>query len=171
MSTPNMVTFKNIPVGGPYFAFIQALDENGNVLNESQNNLNYSLSTNSLIVNSDLSLDLPLGYLQVNLLLRNSKPSDVNFKIDNSSDIQTNSRLNLDRNGNGLIVWTNSKNNDRDIYAQKMTAYNKIGLPFRVNSTNLENQEQPSISLNSEGSGIITWKSFENSMFLIEQLK
>lgn len=170
-SVSDIVTFKNIPVGGPYYAVIQALDENGNILNENQNNINYSLSVNSVTVNSDLSLNLPLGFLQVILNLRSSKPSDSNFKIINSTDEQTNPNLSLNELGTGLLIWTNSQNGEKDIYAQKMKYYNKIGLPFKVNDTDLDLQEKSSIKLDAQGNGLIIWKSIENSSSFIRGKK
>lgn len=170
-STTDTITFKNIPVGGPYYAVIQALDDNGNILNENQNNINYSLSSNSVIVNNDFSLNLPLGFLQVTLLLKSSKPSDMNFKIINSLDEQINPKLSLNEAGNGLMIWTNIINGNKDIYAQKMKYYNKIGLPFKINDISLDTQEKASIKLDIQGNGLVVWKSLENSNSFIRAKK
>lgn len=90
-----------------------------------------------------------------------------NFKInDNEAQIFifSNTRASTDDNGNYVVAWVDERNNNQDIYAQRLlNDGTPIGTNFIVNDDE-GNEPQNEHSISSEGNGnfILTWEDNRN---------
>jgi len=137
LSSPHIITFVNPPVGGPYYATIQAWDAIGATGNNITKTANYgadgiipmAVSSNSVSIDSSLALtfsDSPNNVLSVPLSLLDGLPAKVDAKIIDVID---------GKQGN-------------------------FGLnEFWVNTYNTDVQFLPSIAMNDSGNFVITWQS------------
>src|SRR5258706_415091 len=68
----------------------------------------------------------------------------------------------MDAAGNFVVVWM-SKNQDgsgKGIYGQRFNAVGtRIGGEFLINTTTLNNQDQPTVAMSSTGQFIVAWKT------------
>jgi uncharacterized protein YjbI with pentapeptide repeats len=85
------------------------------------------------------------------------------FRVNTyTTNNQQNPSISTDNTGNFIITWqsTGQDGNLDGIYAQR---YNNLGVPqgseFKVNTYTTNNQQNPSIALNSAGNMVITWQS------------
>ncbi len=95
-------------------------------------------------------------------------PLGSNFKVND--DVGTASQyypaISMDGSGNFIITWTDYRNGNPDIYAQR---YNSSGTPlgtnFKVNDdVGTANQYGPAIAMDNSGNFIITWEDYRNGM-------
>jgi hypothetical protein len=96
-------------------------------------------------------------------------PLGINFKVndDQGSTVQRAPAITIDVSGNFIITWQDERNgNDYDIYAQLYSSDGStLGSNFQVNDDQgSENQYTPSISAESSGNFIITWRDERNSV-------
>ncbi len=96
-------------------------------------------------------------------------PLGSNFKVndDTGTTGQIYPAISLDGSGNFIITWTDYRNGNSDIYAQR---YNSSGTPlgsnFKVNDdTGTAWQEYPAIAMDSTGNFVITWYDYRNGNF------
>ncbi len=96
----------------------------------------------------------------------NGIPLGSNFKVNNDTGNAEHEQVcvSVDGNGNFVIVWTDKRNGDWDIYAQRY-AYDgsASGGNFKVNDdAGNSTQYWNDISLDEEGNFIITWADLRN---------
>ena len=91
----------------------------------------------------------------------------VNELAGPSGANQYSSSIVVDNNGNYTIVWSDCRNVDSDIYAQRyLNDGTPIGTNFKVNDDESGTyQSNPSIAADSSGNFIITWKDKRNGGF------
>jgi hypothetical protein len=82
-----------------------------------------------------------------------------NFKVNDTDGIFWSPALSLDGNDNFVITWTDGRNLDYDVYAQR---YDSSGTPkgsnFRVNDdTGKSGQSYPAIASDVFGNFVVTW--------------
>jgi len=91
----------------------------------------------------------------------------LEFQINSyTSSDQMYPAIAMDCVGNFTVTWTSYSQDGSGygIFAQKFDMYcNTIGLEYQVNTSVLGNQMYPAISLNDNGSFIITWQSSDGS--------
>ena len=87
------------------------------------------------------------------------------FRVNTyTTNFQTSPSVSMNDDGNFVIVW---QSNLQDlagyaIYAQRFDHRgNPVGNEFRVNTTTASNQMLPSVSLNTAGSFVVAWQSFD----------
>jgi hypothetical protein len=85
------------------------------------------------------------------------------FQVNTTTaDDQTNAAVAMNDSGAFVVTWQ-SHNQDGSgwgVYAQQYDASgNKVGGEFQVNTTTANDQEYPSVAINSSGSFVITWSS------------
>ncbi len=72
----------------------------------------------------------------------------------------------IDDTGNFVIVWTDPRNGNKDIYFQRFdSGGNKIGINNKANDTVLTLHEAPSVAMQGNGNFVIVWKDFRNGNF------
>jgi hypothetical protein len=84
------------------------------------------------------------------------------FKVSTySTSVQSKSKIAMDSNGNYVVVW-HSNGQDGSLYGIYAQRYNntgaKVGPEFKVNTTTLNNQIQPSVAMDSDGDFVISWQ-------------
>jgi len=89
-----------------------------------------------------------------------------NFKVNDNigNTVENYPAVAMDSNGNYIITWEDSRNNNSDIFAQRYDSNgNTLGINFRVNDDDgNESQYAPAIAIDDTGTIIITWKDFRN---------
>jgi hypothetical protein len=84
-----------------------------------------------------------------------------NFRVNDDSDStsQVDPAVDMDSNGNFVVTWSDDRNGDWDIYAQRFAASGvKLGANFRVNSDNSDSTQGASaIALDDNGDFIVAW--------------
>lgn len=168
LASPHNITFINVPVGGPYYAVVSAFDGlngTGNNITESfaaNTGIKAAVSSNSVTVNNDLTLNPSGQMLFVNLKLQGSKPGDEDFKVGfGTAPSQNTPDISADALGNGLVVWSDNRNSGTsgiDIFARVMRNYNFVGSDIQINIMATGDQTEPSVSLNTAGDGLVVWK-------------
>jgi hypothetical protein len=93
-------------------------------------------------------------------------PLGSNFKVndDTGKVEQFSPDIAVDGSGNFVITWTDERNGNRDIYAQR---YNSSGTPvdsnFRVNDdAGTTYQGVPATAMDASGNFVITWMDYRN---------
>lgn len=93
-----------------------------------------------------------------------------NFRVnDTTSQSQDNPVIAMDTAGNFVIAWSDYRNGDKDIYAQRYNASGSpIGSNFMVNDdgTNVY-QDYPAISMDEAGNFIVTWYDNRDGTYYI----
>jgi len=96
----------------------------------------------------------------------NNIPSGNNFRVndDNGIHSQYKPSIAVDPNLNSVITWTDDRNDDWDIYAQRyLSDGTALGNNFKVNDDpGDEDQGSPSVSIDTEGNFVIVWADERN---------
>lgn len=91
---------------------------------------------------------------------RNGNPLSGDFRVndDNTNQFQGDPEVVMKEDGSFIIVWSDERNGNSDIYAQRFSPNGtRIGENFLVNETILGNQSQPSIAINPTGRFFISY--------------
>ncbi|NOX38732.1 MAG: hypothetical protein GXO78_14475, partial [Calditrichaeota bacterium] len=100
-------------------------------------------------------------------------PLGSNFKVndDNGSWRQMEPAISLDESGNFVVVWSDRRNWDRDIYAQRYASDGTpLGSNFKVNDdSGSASQYASSISLDNDGNFVVVWEDFRNGSDIYAQ--
>lgn len=76
-----------------------------------------------------------------------------------TSGNQESPAISVNDSGNGLVVWQDATSGNYNIYARKILAYATDSIePEFVVTNAVGDQKNPSISLDSNGNGLITWE-------------
>jgi hypothetical protein len=103
--------------------------------------------------------------------------AQTSFLVNTQTDTtQRDSHIARDLQGNYIIVWESenqvSANSQSDIYFQRFdNNNNKIGSETLVNNITENEQERPSLSMNSNGSFVIVWASHTGNFDSIFDIK
>jgi hypothetical protein len=93
-------------------------------------------------------------------------PAGPDFKVndDTGNAAHQNVSVSIDGNGNFVIVWTDKRNGDWDIYAQRYSYDGTaLGGNFKVNDDSGANDQfWDDVSLDEQGNFIITWSDQRN---------
>ncbi len=93
-------------------------------------------------------------------------PIGKNFKIndDNSNERQTLPVIAFDGSGNFIAVWTDYRNGNSDIYAQRFLADGTtLGANFKINDNDSNSsQYDPFVAFDKSGNFIVTWTDKRN---------
>ena len=172
--SPHTITFINAPIGGPYYAIVAAYKElngtgtnitaknNGGVPYSGNPGIQAALSSNSVTINSDMTVSPANTVLNVDLNLQGAQPGTDDFMIGSTSGVpqQHEPAISANSTGKGLVVWSDNRNfssTGYDIFARKLNGYNSIGTDFQINITTAGDQIRPSVSLDSTGTGLAVW--------------
>ncbi len=87
-----------------------------------------------------------------------------NFKVNDDTIMSVNPSICTDTSSNFVITWTDKRNADSDIYAQRYSSdASALGTNFKVNDDQgSADQRSSSISTDSSGNYIITWVDKRN---------
>lgn len=89
-----------------------------------------------------------------------------NFRVNDDSDSnsQVDPAVDMDSNGNFVVTWSDDRNGNWDIFAQRFVASGvKLGADFRVNSDNSDSTQGASaIALDGNGDFIVAWTDGRN---------
>jgi hypothetical protein len=92
--------------------------------------------------------------------------TDVIVNQNTSDYDRVYSDIDVDSNGNSIIVWSDARNGNDDIFAQKLDPKGNILWPstdIKVNQdSNSDNQLDPNVAVDSNGSAIIVWEDWRN---------
>jgi len=91
--------------------------------------------------------------------------NNIKINDDNNSSWQTEPCIAINNQGLFVIAWSDDRNNDVDIYAQRCSMDgNFIGHNFKVNDDNsMAKQILPSLSMDDNGNFVIVWEDYRNS--------
>ncbi len=96
-------------------------------------------------------------------------PLGSNFKVndDAGSAIQYACAVDGDRSSNFIITWSDIRNGNSDIYAQRFDPSGaRIGTNFRVNDdVGTADQYYPDVTIDSSGDFVITWTDYRNAKY------
>jgi hypothetical protein len=148
-----LVNDDNTVIGcGQYFPAI-ARDPSGNFVIAWQDDRN--ALTNIYAQRFDSS-GVPLG--------SNFKVNDSTIHYRWSSAMAMHASVSMSSSGNFIIAWTDWRNDNWDIYAQRYDAAgNPLGSNFKVNNdVGTAEQYWPAVAMNSAGYFVITWHDFRN---------
>jgi len=99
----------------------------------------------------------------------NGNKQGVNFRVndDAGTSTQYQSAITVDGSGNFVIIWTDGRNGNWDIYAQRYDGNgNKQGVNFRVNDdVGSSTQYQSAITVDGSGNFVITWTDRRNGIW------
>jgi len=91
---------------------------------------------------------------------------DRNFRVNDNGagDWQWSPSVAMDAGGDFVICWVDSRNGDRDIYAQRYSSSgDRLGTDFRVNDdAGTSNQWYPSVAMDVDGGFAICWGDERN---------
>lgn len=92
-------------------------------------------------------------------------PLGVNTKVNEQAGLAGNTSFSMDATGNFVVVWSDSRNGDLDIYFQR---YASDGTPLGVNTkvnddTGNNFQSQPSIAMDAVGDFVVVWYDYRNA--------
>ncbi|MCD4735899.1 MAG: hypothetical protein K8R53_07625, partial [Bacteroidales bacterium] len=103
------------------------------------------------------------------IYLSNGTTSGENFKVNDDEGYagQYRAAVAVGPNMNFVIAWIDKRNGDFDVYAQRFSNDGTaLGSNFKVNDdTGTEEQEHPSVSLDSTGNFVIVWADERNGDF------
>jgi len=142
------------------------------IVNDDERGINYQFGVKIATNNTGNSVIVWRDY-------RNGKaeiyaqPFDVNgtaigsnFKIDDDQlrSWKDDPDIEMDGNGNSVIVWQDYRNKHSDIYAQRLDAYGNItGSNFKLNDDKgAAYQYAPKIAMNHTGNTVIVWQDKRN---------
>jgi hypothetical protein len=120
----------------------------------------FLLCSLTLLVDKPNSQSFPKSKIATrSKLMNNSFIFDFLVNDDTGSADQVYPAVAIDDSGNFVITWQDSRNANRDIYAQR---YNASGITidsnFRVNDDLMTStQDEPAIAMDSSGNFVITW--------------
>jgi len=94
-------------------------------------------------------------------------PLGTNFKVNDDQGDGGSPAISTDGSGNFVITWTDGRNGDGDIYAQRYSSDGTaLGINFRVNDDQgSAYQEYSSMSTDSSGNFVITWRDERNGNY------
>jgi len=96
----------------------------------------------------------------------NGNPIGPNSIANDSNQWELDPSVAIDDAGNFVIVWTDPRNGNKDIYFQRFdSGGNKIGINIKANDTVLTLHESPSVAMDGNGNFVIVWKDFRNGNF------
>ncbi len=92
---------------------------------------------------------------------------DILVNDDNSSTDQLSPRVSAGNFGNFLIVWTDKRNGQNDIYGQFYdTAGKALGSNIKINDDDVDiPQFEPSAAGNNSGQFVTVWKDYRNGTY------
>jgi hypothetical protein len=92
--------------------------------------------------------------------------SDVKVNQNDDSNSQTSPHVAVDSLGNAIVVWTDYRNSDNDVYAQKLDSDGNAlwgSSDIKVNqNTDSANQGSPSVVIDQDDYVIIVWTDYRN---------
>jgi len=90
-----------------------------------------------------------------------------NFRVndDEEDSLQYSPSVAMDANGNFVVVWGDTRNDDSDIYGQQYRADGTvIGENFKVSvDESLANKDSPNIAMDAHGNFMVVWNEWEYS--------
>ncbi len=101
----------------------------------------------------------------LNFIGTNIRVSDEGVQSD-----KYNPTVAVDYKGNFIVAWTDYRNGDSDIYAQRFdSTYSSIGSNFKVNDDNGQNyqyyQYSVSAAMDSSGKAVLVWRDMRNGNY------
>lgn len=128
--------------------------------------LNPSISLNDkgdgLIVWEEGTSTKKVYYKRVtNYGFNNLSSAAVGFRVTDFNSTQTNPKVSLDDNGNGLVIWKDLRSFPDKIYAKKIIGYQPVGSDFRLSSSTVY-ELQSDLDLNSNLNGVAVWEKSDD---------
>ncbi len=88
--------------------------------------------------------------------------SGAEFQVNtHTSNKQENAAIAMDANGNFVVVWSSyfEDGNSNDIFGRLFdSGANPMGDEFRINTTRLGNQTEPSVAIDAAGNFVVVWQ-------------
>jgi len=87
--------------------------------------------------------------------------ADVRINSDNGTAFQECPAVAVDGSGNAVVVWTDNRNGNDDVYAQRLdTNGNRVwAMDIRVNADSMATyQRNPAVAMDGDGSTIVVWE-------------
>jgi len=102
-----------------------------------------------------------LSYLVITSIFASA--SGTEFQVNTrTSRNQANAAIAADANGNFVVVWNSyfEDANSNDIFGRLFdSGVNPVGDEFRINTTRLGNQKEPSVAADPAGNFVVVWQS------------
>jgi hypothetical protein len=95
----------------------------------------------------------------------NGLPLGVNTKVNEQAGLASYTSFSIDASGNFVVVWSDSRNGNLDIYFQRYASDGTpLGINTKVNDDTGNNfQSQPSIAMDAVGDFVIVWYDYRNA--------
>ena len=107
--------------------------------------------------NGDYPFD-PSMYFQRYDSALNRSGSNIDISTEQSNITRESPDIAVENNGDGIIVWADYRNNEWDIYGQRITAGGSlIGSNFLVNDISSGQQHAPKVALSEQGWFVVSW--------------
>ena len=94
--------------------------------------------------------------------------ADMRVNSDSGAEVQWSPAVGVDGSGNSVVVWEDYRNDDCDIYSQKLDeGGSKLwAADVRVNSdSGTAYQDEPAVGVDGSGNAVVVWEDYRNGDF------